>query len=173
MRQQQPRQAAALAAEQSITPGISLDDFHAYMPQHSYIYTPSREPWPAGSVDARLPSMPLLDPRGAPVLDKKGNPKTIRPSTWLDKNRPVEQMTWAPGEPLLIRDLLISDGGWIERKGVTCFNLYRPPVIKPGDATRAQFWIDHTCSSRSSMRSVPGTSRRSHLNTCSGGSTGT
>jgi len=26
---------------------------------------------------------------------------------------------------------------------VTCFNLYRPPLIKLGDATKAQSWIDH------------------------------
>ena len=36
-------------------------------------------------------------------------------SAWLDRNQPVEQMTWAPGEPMLIRDRLISEGGWIER----------------------------------------------------------
>ena len=29
---------------------------------------------------------------------------------------------------MLIADRLISDGGWISRKGVTCFNLYRPPL---------------------------------------------
>jgi hypothetical protein len=44
-------------------------------------------------------------------------------------NKPVEQMTWTPGESMLIQNRLISDGGWIERKGATCFNLYRPPVI--------------------------------------------
>lgn len=35
--------------------GVSIEDFHAYMPQHSYIYAPSREMWPAGSINARLP----------------------------------------------------------------------------------------------------------------------
>ena len=55
---------------------------------------------------------------------------------WLDQNQPVEQMTWCPGLPMLIRDRLVVDGGWIERKGVTCFNLYRPPRIELGDATK-------------------------------------
>jgi len=38
---------------------------------------------------------------------------------------------------------LVVDGGWIEREGVTCFNLYRPPRIELGDATKAAPWTDH------------------------------
>ena len=34
--------------------GVSIDDFHAYMPSHSYIFTPCREIWAAASVNARL-----------------------------------------------------------------------------------------------------------------------
>jgi hypothetical protein len=34
-------------------------------------------------------------------------------------------------------------GGWIERQGVTCFNLYRPPTLEPGDAMKAGPWLDH------------------------------
>jgi hypothetical protein len=33
---------------------------------------------------------------------------------------------------MLIEDRLVSDGGWVDRKGVACFNLYRPPVLKRG-----------------------------------------
>jgi hypothetical protein len=105
--------------------GVSLQDFLAYMPQHGYIFVPSRELWPAGNVNARLP--PIMGPDGKPIL----------PSKWLSANAAVEQMTWAPGQPMLIRDKLIADGGWIDRPGCTVFNLYRPPVIKPtaGDVT--------------------------------------
>jgi hypothetical protein len=49
----------------------------------------------------------------------------------------------APGEPMLIYDRLISDGGWIEHVGVTCFNLYRPPVSEPGNAAEAGPWVAH------------------------------
>ena len=52
-------------------------------------------------------------------------------------------MTWCPGLPMLIPNRLVVDGGWIERKGVTCFNLYRPPRIELGDATKAGPWTDH------------------------------
>jgi hypothetical protein len=88
--------------------GVALSDFQAFMPMHTYIYTPSREMWPASSVNARLP--PISLPSG----------KNISPGLWLDRHRPVEQMTWAPGLPMLICNRLISEGGWIERNGVTC-----------------------------------------------------
>jgi hypothetical protein len=106
--------------------GIALDDFHAYMPSHSYIFAPSREMWPATSVNARL------------VL-----PDGKKASAWLDQHRPVEQMTWAPGLPMLVRGRLISEGGWIERNGVTCFNLYRPPTIEHGNPNEAERWLVH------------------------------
>src|SRR5262249_25629790 len=98
---------------------VSLDDFRAYLPAHSYIFAPTRELWPAVSVNARVP----------PVLSAAGEP--MKPSTWLDINAAVEQMTWVPGEPMLIRNKLIADGGWFERPGCAVFNLYRPSVIVP------------------------------------------
>jgi Family of unknown function (DUF5906) len=123
--------------------GVSLEDFHAYMPMHSYIFAPAREIWPAGSVNSRIPPIRLVDKQGNALVDEKGKQKTLPASTWLDQHKPVEQMTWAPGEPMLVRDRLISDGGWINRKGVSCFNLYRPPTIEPGDAGQAGPWRDH------------------------------
>ena len=67
-------------------------------------------------------------------------------SMWLDKNKSVEQMTWAPGEPMLIPDHLVSDGGWIERMGVSCFNLYRPPVPQHGNPADVGPWLTHANS---------------------------
>jgi hypothetical protein len=122
---------------------VSLEDFHAYMPLHSYIFAPSREHWPASSVNSRLGAVPLLNPDGTPVLDEKGEQKKLAANVWLDQKKPVEQMTWAPGLPMLIPDRLISEGGWIERNGVACFNLYRPPTIEPGNAAEADRWLDH------------------------------
>jgi hypothetical protein len=68
---------------------------------------------------------------------------SIKASVWLDHHRPVEQMTWVPGLPMLIRNRLVSTGGWIDRDGVACFNQYRPPAIALGDPTKAGLWIDH------------------------------
>jgi hypothetical protein len=91
---------------------VTLNDFVAYLPQHLYIYIPTRETWPAASVNGRIPSVD----------------KGLKANLWLDQNRPVEQMTWAPGEEMLVRNQPIADG-----EGVTCFNSYRPPALEPGD----------------------------------------
>jgi hypothetical protein len=121
---------------------ISVDDFVAYLPAHNYIFLPTREPWPASSVDSQLPPVPKLDKDGNAVLDKKGKTMRMQAHTWLDKNRPVQQMTWAPGLPVLIHDKLVADGGWIDRPGATCLNLYRPPTTKLGNAAEAKRWVD-------------------------------
>lgn len=126
-----PKPRLINGGEAAAAEGVTLDDFCSYMPAHFYIFTPSRELWPASSVNARVP----------PVELKKSKP--IPASAWLDKNRAVEQMTWSPGLPMLVRDRLIADGGWIKRKGVTCFNLYRPPSLDRGDPMKATLWLDH------------------------------
>jgi hypothetical protein len=123
--------------------GVSLDDFRAYMPSHAYIFVPTREMWPAASVNARLSRVPVMDECGKPKVDGNGNKVLQRPSAWLDRHRAVEQMTWAPGEPELIENRLVSEGGWIERSGVATFNLYRPPTIITGEADKAGKWVDH------------------------------
>jgi hypothetical protein len=55
--------------------GFTADDFYAYLPMHNYIFVPTREFWPAASVNTTLGG---------------------KPSNWLDRNRPVVQATWAP-----------------------------------------------------------------------------
>ena len=121
----------------------SFNDFVAYMPMHNYIWLPTREPWPASSVDAKLDPKALLDSRGRPVLDKKGNPKIIPAHMWLDKNHAVHQMTWTPAEEMLVHDKVVVEGGWIDKPGAVCLNLYRPPIVATGDARKAKRWIDH------------------------------
>ena len=75
----------------------TLADFRAYAPARLCIYMPCKELWPNASVDARLPSHPMLDETGTPVRNAKGKLVMIPASTWLDQNQSVEQMTWAPG----------------------------------------------------------------------------
>jgi hypothetical protein len=138
------------------TPGFrrkTIDDFQAFLPGHSYIYIPTRDLWPAVAVNSQLPQQPVFNEDGTrarkpDTVDKdgkiqRGEPISILPAAWLDKNQAVEQMTWAPGEPMLIRDRLISEGGWFDHPGDSCFNLYRPPTIKRGDEMKAGRWVDH------------------------------
>jgi Family of unknown function (DUF5906) len=122
--------------------GVSIEDFRAYMPGHSYIFMPCRDVWPAASVNSRLGPQPAIGADGKPKR-KKGRDVMIPANVWLDQNRAVEQMTWVPGMPMLIENRLVVDGGWIEREDVTCFNLYRPPRIKLGNSSKAQPWLDH------------------------------
>ena len=103
-------------------PAISAEDFYAYLPDHKYIFIPTRDLWPAASINSRF---------------GKGS------AAWLDAHRPVEQMTWAPGQPMLIEDRLLVDGGWIDREGVASFNLYREPMLQHGNADDVDPWLTH------------------------------
>jgi hypothetical protein len=130
------------AATSKTKGGVSLEQFVAYMPMHTYIYIPTREPWPGSSVNARIPPLALKGRDGKPLLEN-GKQKFMSASAFLDKYQPVEQMTWCPGLPLKIKDRLVADGGWFEHKGVTTFNLYRSPTIVHGDPNDVQPWLDH------------------------------
>src|SRR5689334_21494720 len=94
-------------------PGASLDDFYAYMPGHAYLFVPTRQLWPAASVNGRINPWPVN------IANKK-----VRPSDWLDRNRPIEQMIWDPNEPLLIKDRVMQIAGYVRHDGATVFNLY-------------------------------------------------
>ena len=111
--------------------GVSLDDFYAYMPMHVYIFIPTRALWPASSVNARIPPI------------KVGADREIKASTWIDQNRPVEQMTWAPGLPEIIEDRLLYEGGWLDQPGLRCFNQYLAPAILPINTRRDDHSLDH------------------------------
>jgi hypothetical protein len=115
-------------------PPVTLDDFHAYLPDHKYVFVPTRALWPAASVNACLPRVQDTDENGKPI--------TIPPNEWLDKHRPVHEMTWAPGEPMLIDGRLVTHGGWVDKVGCSTLNLYRPPTLVHGNAKAAAPWLE-------------------------------
>jgi hypothetical protein len=117
--------------EQEPVKSITTDDFFAYLPTHQYIFVPTRELWPASSVNSRI-TTPCL-----------ANGRSVKASDWLDQYQPVVQMVWAPGAPLLIRDRVVSNGGWIERPGCAALNLYREPQLGDGNQLEARRWIEH------------------------------
>lgn len=116
---------------------VSLNDFWAHSPTHSYIYGPTREQWSATSVNSRVP------PVATGGNKKNGDDEYESASTWLDRNRAVEQMSWLPGEELIICDRFITNGGWFDHPGARCFNLYQSPRIQPGNARLATLWVRH------------------------------
>lgn len=113
--------AAAQAQE------VMLTDFYAYLPAHRYLYIPTRELWPPESVDSAVTW---------PAANK-------RPSRWLDQNRAVTQITWAPGQEQTIENKVVADGGMVDKPGACVFNLYRAPAVIRGVATAAGRWRDH------------------------------
>jgi hypothetical protein len=113
--------AGTPSAEAPSEPPPAREDFYAYLPQHSYIYMPTRELWPGSSVDTKIGE-------GA--------------AEWLDQNRAVVQMIWAPGMPTVISNKVIDNGGWIDKPGDMVFNLYRPPTLPLGDKNKAAPWLD-------------------------------
>ena len=116
---------------------VRLDDLYAYMKKEgACIFMPTGEIWPSANVNQRVP--PVFT-----GFDDKGKPKYIPAATWLYRNKPVEQMTWSPGDPRLIRDRFFVEAGWIDCTRATVFNLYRPPTIKRVDPAKAQRWINH------------------------------
>jgi len=109
-----------------------LEDFFAYMPAHNYLFVPTREQWPASSVNSQVSPWPM---------DTTG--KEMAPAAWLDKNRPIVQMAWHPVEPQLIQNRVLQVSGWVEHAGASVFNLYRPPAVRSGDPDQAGPWREH------------------------------
>ena len=79
---------------------VSIDDFRAFMPTHTYIYLPLRDFWPAASVNARVPLV------GTGQYDEDGEEITIKASTWLDQE--IGLASRCPGSPAILRSCVIS-----------------------------------------------------------------
>lgn len=101
-------------------------DYYAYLPAHQYIHRPTRQFYPAASVDGNL----------AYKIDNK------KPSAWLDRYRAVQQATWHPDYGELLIDVVVADGGFIPKPGMLVYNRYRPPVIVPSNADPSR-WLNH------------------------------
>src|SRR5262249_16630233 len=102
VRRERQRTIDAMMAPVRETGPVTYDHFVGHMPSGGYVFMPTGDLWPAKSVDARLPPREVSE-----------SAEPIKPSTWIDRYQPVEQMTWAPGEPKILPDRLILDGGWV------------------------------------------------------------
>lgn len=115
----------------------SLQDFYAYLPEHKYIYVPTRDLWPASSVNSQIPSISTGE------RDEDGKLIKEPANKWLDREKPVQQMTWAPGYPLLIKGQYVVEGGWKARPGMSVFNQYEAPELLDGDPKDIALWWHH------------------------------
>ena len=115
---------------------ICLGDFYAAPALGQFVYMPTREIWSAENINDILPPI-------AAGYKRNGKQVMFNPAVWLRKYRRVEQMTWAPGLPEIIKGKLLFDGGWQDHLGARCLNTYRPPLPINGDAAKAIPWLDH------------------------------
>ena len=124
---------------------LPVSDFVSHMVAQKFIYLSTGDLWPAASVNARVPPCEVVNDLGNPILNSAGKPLFIPASDWLSSHVPVEQMTFAPGEPKIIRDKLMLESGWSLQPGAAAFNIYRPPPPLPlgADSTKAGRWLDH------------------------------
>ncbi len=113
-----------------------LEDFYSFMPAGKYIFRPTGDLWSAKSVNASVPPKVRAGKPGE-------KPKIISATSVLDRERRVEQMTWAPGQPLVVEGKVVRDGGWIDEPNCAVFNRYVPPQDGTGDPARAGSWVDH------------------------------
>ena len=56
----------------------------------------------------------------------------------------VNHMTWAPGEPQIIRGKFYDKSGWVVEPSAETYNTFCPvPDTSGGDASMATFWVEH------------------------------
>ena len=134
--------AAAKAAAQAVT----LDDFYAYMPAHSYIFAPTRELWPGG-VASTPASRRSRSARTTTASRSRSSERLARPEPARradDVGARASRCSSATGSSPTAAG---STG-----PASTVFNLYRPPLCQPGDPGKAQPWLDHVALRLSGRR---------------------
>jgi hypothetical protein len=112
--------------------GFKIDDFVSCPSENKFLYRPTGHLWIAKGVDGVLTKV------------KRVGRDPVNASRYLSETNSVAQLTWAPGEPEFIKDMVMSEGcGFTPKRGVTIYNKYRPAVVKPADATKAERWVEH------------------------------
>ncbi|MGJ5177412.1 DUF5906 domain-containing protein [Bradyrhizobium oligotrophicum] len=119
--------------ELPINQAQALNDYWAHLPSGKMIYERTGELFSASSVDKHIG-------RVKDAMRTEG-PGTLA-TTWLSQHRFVKSMGWAPGEPKIIEDKVLTIDGWIRSPGDKTFNRYVAPHIAhvEGDVSR---WLDH------------------------------
>jgi hypothetical protein len=118
--------------EKAIPAGAAWEDFTAFKETHKFIYRPNGKLWPSATIDDILPKM-----RPA------GGGKPVKASVWLTRYRSVEDITWAPGLPKDIANMLVLEGGWEHKDGVRIFNQYNAPKPPRPTPHKADRWLEH------------------------------
>jgi hypothetical protein len=116
--------------------GVGFLDFWCYSPTRQFIFVPTGEMWSASTIDNRLTRLKI-------GKTKEGKDIKISASTALTQFRSVDQATWMPGMSAIIKDQLISQGGWFDRADSRVYNLYKPPTLEHVWGRDVSLWLDH------------------------------
>ncbi|MCK1601051.1 bifunctional DNA primase/polymerase [Bradyrhizobium sp. 166] len=155
-REREQYQAALLGPlpdhpELPIDQANALNHYWAHLPSGRMIYERTGELFNSASVDKHIG-------RVKDAMKTEG-PGALA-STWLSQHRFVKSMGWAPGEPKIIEDRVLTNDGWIRSRGDRTFNRYVPPhvehiegdvskwlrhveAIYPGEAEHIVMWLAH------------------------------
>jgi hypothetical protein len=111
----------------------TLVKFWAHLPSGKMIYEGTREMWTSGSLDKHIGRV-----KDAMKTEGPG----MLASTWLSQRRAVKSMGWAPGEPIIVEDKVLTNEGWLRSPGDLTFNRYLAPDIEhvEGDVSK---WLNH------------------------------
>jgi hypothetical protein len=113
-----------------------LSDFVALGPANKYIDVTNNEIWLPASIDKVMGKVVI-------GTDKAGGKLYQAASTYLLRHSRVDQLTWAPGLPPLIEDLVMLDGEMRPQAGNRIYNLYRAPLPSTGNPADVGPWLDH------------------------------
>jgi Family of unknown function (DUF5906) len=105
----------------------------AHLPSGKIIDESTRELWASGSFDKYAGRIKdAMKTEGAGMLA----------STWLSQYRFVKSMGWAPGEPMIVENKVLTSEGWHRSPGDRTFNRYVAPDIQhvAGDVSK---WVNH------------------------------
>ena len=102
-----------------------LDDFAAYLADHTFICRKTRALLDGGRGQRRLFRM-----------------RSYRPASKSNAAEPIHCLSWMPGDGEIVRDTVVMKGGKVVAEGYRSYNLYLPPTLTPvaGDPSP---WLDH------------------------------
>lgn len=110
------------------------DDFDSLGTVSGYIYHGTGDIFGGRKVDHFVG--PVRSGRG-----RNGRASFMPASKWLDENRAVSQMIWAPGETEIIEGKYLRDGGWVDAPNKRSYNRYVPPPDFDGDPEKAERFL--------------------------------
>ena len=117
-----------------------LEDFVAYLPMGStFIHLSTKLFWRGTSgVNSQIPRV------DTGLVDKAGKPIIKEASQVIMERYGVNHMTWAPGEPQIIRGKFYDKSGWVVEPSARTYNTFCPvPDTSGGDASLATLWVEH------------------------------